>query len=96
MELTKNLDNFSYHPVQHTPGIWKNNMRAKIFTLVVDNFAIKYASKQDAKHLLQSLRTKYTISTDWDALLYIGILLNWGYTSGHVDLSMPEYVARAL
>ena len=96
VELTKHLDKFGYHPVPYTPGLWKHNTRTKIFTLVVDNFAIKYASKQDAKHLLQSLRTKYTISTDWDALLYIGILLNWGYTAGHVDLSMPEYVARAL
>ena len=33
---------------------------------------------------------------DWDASLYIGILLNWDYTAGHVDLSMPKYVARAL
>ena len=32
----------------------------------------------------------------WEASLYIGISLNWGYTAGHVDLSMPKYVARAL
>ena len=71
-------------------------MRAAIFTLVVDDFAIKYASIQDAKHLLQALRAKYTISTNWDASLYLGILLNWDYTARHVDLSMPKYVARAL
>ena len=61
MELTKHLEKFGYHPVQQTPGLWKHNMRATIFTLVVDNFAIKYASKQDAKHRLQALRSKYTI-----------------------------------
>ena len=63
---------------------------------VVDNFAIKYATKQDADHLLQALRAKYTISTDWEASFYIGITLNWDYTDGHVDLSMPKYVAKAL
>ena len=96
VELTKHLAKFGYHPVQHTPGLWKHNTRAKHFTLVVDNFVIKYASKQDADHLLQALRVKYIISTDWDASLYIGITLDWNYTAGYVDLFMPKYVARAL
>ena len=55
-ELTKHLAKFGYHPVQHTPGLWKHNTRATIFTLVVEDFAIKYASKQDADHLLQDLQ----------------------------------------
>ena len=76
MELTKHLDRFGYHPVQHNLGLWKHNTRATIFTLVVDDFAIKYASKQDAEHILQALLAKYTISTDWDASLYIGVMLN--------------------
>ena len=64
MELTKHLDKLGYYPVQHTSGIWRHKTRATIFTLVVDNFAIKYATHQDADHLLQPLRAKYTISTD--------------------------------
>ena len=75
MELTKHLNKFSYHPFQHTPGLWRQKMRATIFTLVVDDFAIKYGTHQDADHLLQALRAKYTISTDWEASLYIGITL---------------------
>ena len=96
MELTKHLDKFGYYPVQHTPGLRRHKTHATIFTVVVDNFAIKYATKQDADHLLQALCAKYTISTDWEASLYIGISLHWDYTAGHVDLSMPKYVARAL
>ena len=76
MELTKHLDKFGYHPFQHTPGLWKHNTQATIFTLVVDDFAIKYASKQDAGHILQALCAKYTISKYWEASLYIGISLN--------------------
>ena len=30
MELTKHLDKFGYYPVQHTPGLWRHKMRAKI------------------------------------------------------------------
>ena len=33
---------------------------------------------------------------DWEASLYIGITLKWDYTTGHVDLSMTKYVAKAL
>ena len=43
MELTKHLDKFGYHPVQHSPGLWKHNTRSTIFILVVEDFAIKYA-----------------------------------------------------
>ena len=81
VKLTKHLEKFGYHPVRHTPGLWKHNTRATIFTLVVDDFTIKYASKQDANHLLQALCTKYTISVDWVASLYTGITLDWNYTT---------------
>ena len=85
MELTNHLEKFGYHPVRHTTGLWKHNTRATIFTLIVDDLSIKYASKQDADHLLQALCAKYTIYTYWDASLYIGITLDWNYTTGHVE-----------
>ena len=96
MQLTKHLDKFGYYPVQHTPGLRRHKTCAPILILVVDDFAIKYAAKQDAKHLLQALCAKYTISTDWDISLYIGILLKWDYTAGHVELSMAKYIAKVL
>ena len=65
MELTKHLDKLGYYPVQNSPGLWTHKTRAKFFTLVVDDFTIKYATHQDADHLLQALCAKYTISTDW-------------------------------
>ena len=67
MKLTKHLDKFGYYPVQHTIGLWRHKTRATIFTLVVEDFAIKYATHQDADHILQALCGKYTISTDWKA-----------------------------
>ena len=96
LELTKHLDKFGYYPVQHTPGLWRHKTRATIFTLVVDDFTIKYATHQDADHLLQALHAKYTIFTYWGASLYIGITLKWDYTAGHVNLSMPKYLTKAL
>ena len=77
--LIHHLAPFGYHPARHTPGIWQYENRDTIFTLVVDDFAIKYTSLKNAKHLLNALQAKYTISEDWEAKLYIGIALKWYY-----------------
>jgi hypothetical protein len=46
------------------------NMK-KIFTLVVDNVAIKYTKLEDAQHLIEALKKDYNITVDWDATKYI-------------------------
>ena len=63
---------------------------------MVDDFAIKYTSLKNFKHLLNALQAKYTISEDWEAKLYIGITLKWNYIKLTVDLSIPGYVTTAL
>jgi hypothetical protein len=62
----------------------------------VDNFGIKYFSKDDADHLLNALRTQYTISTNWNGNNYCGLTLHWHYNLGYVDISIPGYVFKAL
>ena len=86
----------SYTPSRHTPGLYTHNKRKTTFTLVVDDFGIKYHHKHDALHLLEVLKQKYTITTDWKGELYIGISLKWNYKKRIVDLSMPGYIDRAL
>ena len=41
----KNLAPFGYHPVTHTPGLWKDETRLTTFTLCIDNFVIKAYTK---------------------------------------------------
>ena len=62
--LIYHLAPFGYHPARHTPGLWQHETRDTIFTLVVDDFAIKYTSLDNAQHLLHALKEKYTISDD--------------------------------
>ena len=94
--LVHHLVPFRYHPHRHTPGLWQHETIDTIFTLVVDDFSIKNTSLENAKHLLNALQAKYTISEDWEAKLYIGITLKWDYIKLTVDLSMPGYVTTAL
>ena len=62
--LFNHLAPLRYHPARHTPGLWQHETRDTMLTLVVDYFAIKYTSFENAKHLLNALRAKYTISED--------------------------------
>ena len=54
--LTKNLDRNGYAPVPHTPSLWRHHTSDLVFSLVVNNFGIKYIRKEDANHLLKYLR----------------------------------------
>jgi len=47
-QLKDNLAKYGYIPFKHTPGMWHYATRQLTFTLAVDDFGIKYFSKQDA------------------------------------------------
>ena len=60
----------------HTPGLWKHVSRPIAFTLVVDDFGIKYEGHHHLDHLLNALRKEtYTIGVDESSSLYCGIKL---------------------
>ena len=77
--LVKNLEPHGYHPSSNPPGLWKHNSRPIKFTLVVDDFGVKYSWEWHALHLKESLETKYKVNTYWEGKLYTGIALKWNY-----------------
>ena len=86
-----------YYEVKHTPGLWKHITHPIQFTLVVDDFGVKYTRKKDAEHLLGILEKEFTaVSTDWDGALYCGITLEWDYNKQWLDISMPGYIKKVL
>ena len=95
-ELVKYLKPFGYSFAKHTPGYWRHKTKPISFVLYVDDFAIKYTNENDLNHLLQALKTKYTITTDLTCRLYCVISLNWNYDKNYVNLSMPGYVQSTL
>ena len=90
------LEPHGYVPVPFTPGLWRHTSRPISFTLVVDDFGVKYTQREDAEHLMTSLRQQYAVSEDWTGSRYCGLTLAWDYEHGTVDISIPGYVARAL
>jgi hypothetical protein len=69
---------FGYYPARHTPGIWLHKTQPISFTLVVDDFAVKYVGKHHAEHLRNSLLHPYELTTAWTATVYSGMRARGG------------------
>ena len=63
---------------------------------MVNDFVIKYISEKNIEHLLDVLKEQYSITEDWTAKVYIDITVKWDYVARTVDISMPQYVEKAL
>jgi hypothetical protein len=46
--LQTRLAPFGYNPARHTPGLWLHKTRQIVFSLVVDDFTVKYVGKHHA------------------------------------------------
>jgi hypothetical protein len=67
-----------------------------MFSLVVDNFGVKYGTKHHVTYLIDTIEEHYKFSTDWEGRLYCGIHIKWDYENRTVDLSMLGYIAATL
>ena len=92
--LVKQLKPHGYHPCPETTGLWRHKTR--FFFPCVDDFGVKYFSKDDADHLLIALRSHYKISVDYEGMHYCGFTIEWNYEKGYVDISMPKYIPALL
>ena len=74
--VKEDLRPFGNDPAPITPGLWRYNNNGIIFTLVVDDFGIKYQRKEDALHLIHETPKIYEITQYWTGSLYSGITLH--------------------
>ena len=80
----------------NTPGLWRHATRPITFSLMVDDFGIKYVGKEHAEHLIKCLNKKYNLTKDWAGDLYCGISLRWDYVARTLNISMPGYIKKQL
>eukprot|EP00804_Cyclotella_cryptica_P005248 CCRYP_018890-RA/>CCRYP_018890-RA protein AED:0.36 eAED:0.27 QI:0/0/0/1/0/0/3/0/601 len=59
--LKQRLATDGYFELPHTPGLFKHISRPIQFTLVVDDFGIKYIGKEHLDHLLQTIKKHYDV-----------------------------------
>jgi hypothetical protein len=58
--LQRNLAKDGYRPTTHTHGFWTHDTRPISFSLVVDDFGVKYAGREHAEHLMACIRKNIT------------------------------------
>ena len=94
--LEKRLGDEDYTQSTKTSGFWKHDWRPISFSLVVDDFGVKYVGDQHAQHLLTVLREFYVVDENEKGDRYCGITLDWDYKKRKAHLSMPGYASEAL
>ena len=85
-----------YKETGRTSGLFCHHTNNIIFVLIVDNFLIQFTTEAALTHLINTLQQHYTITIDRTATKSCGMQLDWEYGEGHVTLSMPGYVEKAL
>jgi hypothetical protein len=78
------------------PGYWKHEWQPISFTLVVDNFGVKYIRKEHVIHLINVLKKHNEVKELREGRQYLGITMDRDHKNQEVHLSMPKYVERAL
>jgi hypothetical protein len=94
--LQRNLAKDGNHPTTHTHGLWTHNSRPISFSLVVDDFGVKYVRREHAEHLMTCIKKNYNISSTWNGTAYCGLMFDSDYKNRTLDLSMPGYIKAAL
>ena len=82
-QLERRLEKHGYKQSKIIPGFWTHTSRPIQFTLVVDDFGVKYTRKEDAMHLLKAIEEDYKVTPDWEGKRYIGLTLDWDYDQRH-------------
>jgi hypothetical protein len=62
----------------------------------VDDFGIKYWSKEDADHLCNVIGANFRYTVDLEGKNYCGLILDWNYALGYVNIHIPKYVQEIL
>ena len=75
-ELKKVIAKAGHLPSQHIAGLFVHQTRPISFTLVIDDFGVKYVNKADALHLKKPISNYYQMKSGWKGDQYIGIDLN--------------------
>ena len=95
--LREKLAKHGYYEVNHAPELWRHVTRPVQFSLVVNNFGIKYVGEKNAHHLIDAIQTEgYKLFIDWTGGKYCVITLQWDYDMRTLTISMSGYVQKML
>ena len=92
--LIKHLSKHGYIQDTHVPCLFKH-ANGTVFSLVVDDFGVKYPNKAAALQLIQALEELYKLHVDWQGEKYLGFRIKFKRAHS-ATLDMPTYIPKAL
>lgn len=95
-KLIVHLADHGFHQAANTPCLFRHTTRDLMFTLVVDDFLVKYQNLADYQFLCTILQQAYTITFSPIATKYLGFTITRDRDKRTLSLTMPGYVQRAL
>ena len=93
--LLYHLSQHGYHQTD-TSCLFQHTSNGTVFSLVVDDFGVKYTNKKGVDHLIHTLEMLYSITVDWAGAKYLGFSIALDRTLHTVTLTMPGYIAKVL
>lgn len=98
LEILEHLANHGYTPCPNTPCLFKHHTDDIEFTLITDDFGVRYGNKAAADKLLAAMSQKYPMTHDWTGNKYAGfdILIDYAEATKRVEISMKGYIAAVL
>jgi hypothetical protein len=90
--LAKRLKDQGYTQSKTTPGLWTHELHPITFSLIVDDFRVKYIREEHAQHLLQTVQKYFTCSFKKEGERYCALTIKWDYVGKKVHFLMPSYV----
>lgn len=94
--LVAHLAKHDYLEAPNTPSYFRHRTNNVSFTLVVDDFGVKYYDRAGPQHLIIALQELYILSIDWTGAKYIGLSITHDTVAHTLTIAMPGYVAKAL
>ncbi len=94
--LAKRQNEQGYTQSKTTPRLRTHEWRPITFSLIVDDFGVKYIGEEHAQYLLQMVQKYYTRLFETGGERYCGLTIKWDYVGKKVHLLMPSYVEKAL
>ena len=95
LRLLSHLESHGYHETD-TPMLFRHVSRPISFTLVVDDFGIKYSDIVDYEHLRACLEEQYEVTGSPVGTQYLGYSISHDRPSRTISLSIPGYIAKLL
>ena len=77
--------------------LFRHDSNGVTFSLVVDDFGVKYTERAGAQHLIDTLLgCGYELSIDWDGAKYLGLTIEFASDRQSIAISLPGYIDKVL